>query len=236
MQALAWLVDGAERVLTLDMPRSIVYGTAQRCQEVFVASSDPATLTANDYPGIVSFAARCDAIPIQPCSFSAILINSPLDPSVDQRQAHGQLSRALVPGGWVAGWTITRDDSVPWVQRLRTVLQSADPSAMTQPAPTAEPVLHSNYFPRHEQHEFRLWSPITPDSLYASVMRMPAVAELSSVERSYLLDQVNEIFSNAAGYGELRLPYQIYCWKAFVDHEELTQPIQFSDGGLRIYL
>lgn len=191
------------------------------------------------YPQVSALVARPDQLPVLPCTVKVVLVGDwlaqpPSDEPINEHLAHGQISRALDHDGWVGGWQIARDDTVPWVQRLLTLLRSVDPEAMKGGVTNHESVLTSKYFPVRETREFRLWVPITPASLQAGIAAMPAVTRLDGVARVALLDEIEQVFTNAAGFGDLRLPYRISCWRARVDHEELTTPITISDGALVI--
>ncbi|MGI5952514.1 MAG: methyltransferase, partial [Brooklawnia sp.] len=89
---------------------------------------------------------------------------------------------------------------------------------------------------RIEQRDFRLWVPITRADLVAMVSTQPGVAILDEPARRSIVHEASQIFDSATRMSELRLPYQLQCWRAHVDHHELTQPITFSDGALVIPL
>ena len=114
-------------------------------------------------------------------------------------------------------------------------MRSVDTAAMSGSAadPHAD-LLASKYFPRVEERDFRLWVPINRAGMTQLVTEQPAVAALDEPARRHVLEQARQIFDNSASLGELRLPYQLRCWRAHVDHHELTQPITFGDGALII--
>lgn len=242
--ALEWLVGAASnRVLTLNLARSVIHAVLSQGNDVLAVESDPlkaAQLATSyrGYPQITSVIARADYLPVQPCTVKVALVgnwlNSPNASPVNEHLAHGQISRALDHDGWVAGWNITRDDSVPWVQHLLTLLRSVDPTAMSGGPTTSESVLTSKYFPIRESSEFRLWVPISAQDMSGSIAVMPKIAALAAHERCAFMAEVDQIFANAAGFSELRLPYRIDCWRAMVDHAELTTPITIGDGALVI--
>ena len=64
----------------------------------------------------------------------------------------------------------------------------------------------------------------------------PAVRALDSDARSNVLTKVAALADDSAGTSGLRLPYQLECWRAWVDHDELTTPIRPHDDGLTITL
>lgn len=244
--ALEWLV-GVEpvRIVTLGSPRSMVERLARSGHGVIAVDADAARVArlaaAHQHDEhVFSVVGRCDELPLQPCVAQVVLLAGPLRAQsggapIAERQAHAQISRTLAPGGWAAGWQIVRDDSVPWVRRLIALMRSVDPDAMSGTSTNPhEGLLASKYFPRIEQRDFRLWVPITRRQMIEMVTGQRAVAGLDEAARRALIGQASEIFDSAARSAELRLPYQLKCWRAHVDHHELTQPIMFSDGALVI--
>ena len=52
-----------------------------------------------------------------------------------------------------------------------------------------------------------------------------------------LLDEVGRLYESSARPPEpLLLPYKVSCWRAWVDHTELSTPIELPDEGLSIPL
>lgn len=244
--ALQWLV-GAEpvRVVTLGCSRGLINRLIEQGHGVIAVDPELTRvqkLTAGQTPNeaFIAITGRADELPVQPCVAHVVLIVGPWRatpgrPRVDAHLAHGQVSRALQAGGWAAGWRIVRDDSVPWVRRLIALMRSIDPTAMPGASGTDhEDLLTSKYFPRTERRDFRLWQPVTRRTLVEMVTAQHSVAGLDEPTRRRLLAEVNQILDSAARMSELALPYQMQCWRAHVDHHELTQPITFSDGALVI--
>ncbi|GAA2183152.1 hypothetical protein GCM10009785_25510 [Brooklawnia cerclae] len=244
--ALAWLLgDRPCRVLALNPPRSIVRRLLTTSHEVIAVDADPARaalLVQRMPPGsaLFSLAGRADELPVQPCSAHVVLLGSALrarpgDRPLDLHEMHTEISRALTPTGWAAGWQIVRDDTVPWVRRLIALMRSVDASAMAgQESAEHEELLASKYFPCQDRRDFRLWMPMSRDDMIALVAAQHAVAVLGESARRRLLTEAGAIFDNACGNGDLSLPYQLRCWRAHVDHAELTQPITLTDGALTI--
>jgi len=244
--ALQWLV-GAEpvQVVTLGCSRGVINRLV--AQGHGVLAIEPDTQRCHQLRGdgpaseaLFTAAGRADELPLQPCAAHVVLLGGPWRaqpgrPRINAHQAHGQLSRVLQPGGWVAGWQIVRDDTVPWVRRLITLMRRTDPEAMSgETTDEHADLLASKYFPRIERRDFRLWVPITRPNLVEMVTSQIGVSRMDERSRRQLVEDANEIFDAAARISELRLPYQLRCWRAHVDHHELTQPISFSDGSLVI--
>lgn len=244
--AVSWLTgEEPVRVLTLSCSPAMIARLVELGHGVISVEADPAraarlAVLHRDDERVVSMVGRADELPLQPCTARVVLVaggfrSQPGGPAIRSRVAHGQLSRTLQPGGWVAGWQIIRDDSVPWVRRLIGLLRSVDADAMTAANPDEHAdLLASKYFPRTEQRDFRLWVPITRTEMVEMITRQRGVAALDEASRRRLLGEASQIFDSAARLAGLHLPYQLQCWRAHVDHHELTQPITFSDGALVI--
>lgn len=242
--ALTWLTgDEAVRIITIGCPNSLIKRLISAGHGVVAIDSDPGRVArlAAARPRdeqLLTLVGRADELPVQPCVAQVVLLASALgqgqgERPIDEVASHGQLSRALQPGGWVAGWQIVRDDTVPWVRRLIELLRTVDPQAMSTDQ-LEEPLLASKYFPRIERRDFRLWVPISRPELVEMVSAQRGVARLAEAERRAVIDSASQLFDSASQLSELRLPYRLQCWRAHVDHHELTQPITFSDGALII--
>jgi len=148
-----------------------------------------------------------------------------------------EAARVLRPGGIFSVVYNTRDDTVPWVKRLTRLVQQFDPTIMSgdfgHGSITA--LTDSPYFFDVEKYNFRNWIPVTRPQMLTMVERNPAVSRLATEQREDLLRQVGELYDASARAPEpLLLPFQATCWRAEVDHTEVS----FTDGddGLDIPL
>jgi hypothetical protein len=79
--------------------------------------------------------------------------------------------------------------------------------------------------------------PAALPELLAMVAVVPGVAAASASEREALLAEVEGLYETSARAPEpLLLPYTLACWRAVVDHSELTAPVEVAEEGLRISL
>lgn len=182
--------------------------------------------------------ARPEAIPTDPLQFEVVFAHQCLH-RYDLAHALPQLARVLRAGGCVSASYLVRDDSVPWVRRLAALLRRYDPLAMKGDYghQSLDVLARSKYFPEVERRAFRIWQAISREELIAMVRHQPLAANLDSAQLDGLLDQVVDLFDGAVRPGErLRLPYQLLCWRAWVNHEELTGPVVLPDDGLAIPL
>ena len=167
---------------------------------------------------------QVESLPYLSCHFDVVTASQTL-----HRFAPGlaltEIARVLRPGGHLAVAYNTRDDTVPWVRRLTSLLREADPQAMGGDfgLEAVEALTESPYFTGLERRNFRNWVPITRGGLLTMVQRQPWAASLTEERRARLLGDVGELYDSSARAPEpLLLPFQAACWRARVDHSSLT--------------
>lgn len=239
-QALSWLTDDrtGSRVLTLSGAAGLPRRIAEAGNRVWCLDSNPSRMRRlGAVPGVEPLAASTSALPFDACQFDVVLAHQMLHRLTGDAQL-SEMARVLRPGGWVAASYLVRDDSVPWVRRLISLMRSVDPSAMSADLGVGSigTLLDHKYFPRCEQRDFRIWVPASRESLIAMAASLPAVAALGGRDRHRILLGVGAIYDGAAAGGELRLPYHLTCLRAYVDHAEMTTPIRLGEDALVIRL
>lgn len=169
-------------------------------------------------------AGQVESLPYLACTFDLVTASQTL-----HRFAPGlaltEIARVLKPGGHLVVAYNTRDDTVPWVRRLAALIREADPEAMSGDygQQVVQTVVDSAYFPEVNRRNFRNWVPITRAGLVGLVERWPATARLDPAVRDQLLARVGEVYDTSARPPEpLLLPYSASCWRAQVDHSDLT--------------
>jgi SAM-dependent methyltransferase len=178
-----------------------------------------------------------ESLPFLSCHFDVVTAAQTLH-RFRPELALSEIARVLRPGGHLAIAYNTRDDTVPWVRRLITLMREADPDAMRGDygEDSVEKVAQSPYFGLFERRNFRNWMPITRHGLIAMVERRPAVVQLNSGARARLLSEVGALYdSSARAPDPLMLPFQTSCWRVEVDHSKLVIADDFDDV-LRIKL
>lgn len=240
--AVDWLSPtGSGRVLAIGRSSA---ATAARfagtgCQITLTdkAASEVQTVRQR-YPGLRTVTAAPDALPFASCSFDQVLIGQGfhlLPPGL----ALAEFARVLAPGGRLALLYTVRDDTVPWVRRLAAILRSYDPEVMSGDAESAsvEVIADSPHFPHPEHRSFRLWVPISREQMLEMVTSRPSLAELAEAETDQLLAAVSALYESSAKRPDpLLLPYSVHCWRAEVDHSELTSALRPAEDGLQISL
>jgi len=233
--ALEWLV-GTTRGSILMVGASESYASVLTRAGHSVTVIDPdekatAQLSAQRFWVHVAVA-RAEALPFDPSCFSTVLAIQSFH-TVDAKRALPQWARALNEGGRVALVYVIRDDSVPWVKKLKGIVQSHLPQAMTSDYGTesVSGLEDSIYFPRIEKTSFRLWVPSTRAQLQESARQAPGAAELPPEELALMLDEIGRLYDRYARAPEpMLLPYQILCWRAQVERVELSSPGKAGQG------
>jgi len=234
--ALAWLLEGCGPSLlvladSLAVPRLLVRHGFVVC----AIHPDAWRLRgAIGAAGISLAAARVEALPFGDCRFDGVFVHQ-----VFSAVAPGlpEIARVLRPNGCLAISHLGRDDTVPWVRKLAQLMHSVDSQAMSAPSSDKilAPAQQSKYF-HGSLRDFRMWQTTSRDGMIDMVAATPAVQILDPIRRKRLLDAAAEIHDQAAGNNQLRLPYQLGCWRGQVDQEELTHPVQADVSGLIISL
>jgi len=239
--ALEWLT-GPERASILLVGAAGGYASllARAGHAVTVVDHDIAALTPLEsyYPRIHTVAARAESLPFDPSYFSAVLAIQNFH-TFAPGLALGEWARVLRPDGRIGLAYLTRDDSVPWVKKLRRIVQGTLPEAMTSDygVDSVAALDGSTYFPTVETKTYRLWVPSTRAQLQESARRAPGADQMEEDEISAMLDQIGELYDEYARVPDpLQLPYQIQCWRAQVDQSKLTKPLIPGDDGLSISL
>lgn len=239
--ALDWLVEGGRGP-------SLVIGRSSAAFAAGLHGRHRVTLVDRDRdavaqllrraPSGLPLVAAAESLPLAPCAFDRVLLAQNfhlLAPGL----ALSEFARVLRPGGRLGIAYTVRDDSVPWVKRLVALVRQVDPDAMAGAYGTESlsALADSAYFPTIETRSFRRWESIDRAGLVGLVARNPAVRDLDDEARQQLLGEVSALYENAARPPEpLLLPYQVRCWRAEVDHTELTAPLDLPDDGLQIPL
>jgi len=226
--AVDWLVgEQPARILDLGSGRGAFAATlVDAGHEVFCLDQDPQRVAT--LPGRLGtrlhVAGQVESMPYLSCHFDVVTASQTL-----HRFAPGlavtEIARVLRPDGHLGVVFQTRDDTVPWVRRLMAILQRVDPGAMQGAYGDASVAVlaESPYFHSLERRDFRTWVPTTRDALVAMASRRPAVAALGAAQRDEVLAEVGALYDSSARAPEpLLLPFRTSCWRAQVDHTELT--------------
>lgn len=237
-EALDWLaVWGEVRGLVVGTDPSLPQRLSRRGHHIFALTPDEDLLARFQEAGVVALNARPEAIPLDPFQFEVVFTHQSFHTLPEG--ALSQIVRVLRPGGCLSASYLIRDDSVPWVRRLAALLRRYDPTAMRGDYghQSLERLRESNYFPEVEQRAFRIWQRLPREAMADMVRRQPLARSLDDAQLNRLVASVLELYDSAARPGDdLRLPFQLICWRAWVDHAELTNPVRLPDDALKINL
>ena len=236
--ALDWLaVWSGVRGLTVGKDPSLPKRLARRDHKVFALAPDESLYERfAAYDGVLPLRADPTAIPTDPFQFEVVFCHQDFH-HLDAVQVLPQVARVLRPGGCFSLSYLIRDDSVPWVRRLAALLRRYDPMAMRGDYghQSLDAVKESDYFPEVEERAFRIWQTMSRDAMAEMVRRQPLTQRMSEDQVDRLVEEVLDLYDSAARPGEeLKLPFQLLCLRAWVDHAELSRPVRLPDTGLEI--
>lgn len=239
--AVTWLV-GTEPKRVLVIGASGPYATAIREQGhavlVLDRDSDALGRLIGHRPDLGGVVAQAESMPFESQQFDRVVCPQNLH-TFAPGLVLGEIARVLAPGGRVCVTYLVRDDSVPWVKRLVAAVQSHLPSAMAGAygEESISTIEASPYFPVLESHTNRVWVPSTRATLVGMALGASGASSLDADSRDDLAAQVGAVYDASARPPEpLQLPYRLLCWRAGVDHSELSKPLPLTDDALHISL
>lgn len=238
--AINWLTVWSQvQVLALEASPQLASRLAAADHQVLVlARTETAARRLAELERVTTVAARGESLPFEPRQFDVAIAHQTFHRLIPD-EALPQIARVLRPGGCLSASYLIRDDSVPWVRRLAALLRHYDPKAMRGDYGQAslEMLTNNKHFPEVERRAFRIWQSISRADLQQLIASQPLAARLDKGQRLRLEDQVGELFDASAKPGEqLRLPFQLLCWRAWVDHSSLSSPTSPSSSGFKIQM
>jgi SAM-dependent methyltransferase len=184
-------------------------------------------------PGARAAVASAEHIPVASCSADVVVCAQAFH-WFDHEVAMPEIARVLRPGGVLALVWNARDERIPWVRKLGTLLsQRSIGSAGNRDelAPAAE----SDHFGEVHSQEFRFWQSLRRDELFDLVRSRSYVAVLGDVERDQLLARVGALYDDyGRGPDGMQLPYITRCYRTVVRHRTPPPVPRVSDGIGRI--
>jgi SAM-dependent methyltransferase len=239
--ALEWLT-GTDRtsILLVGSATSYAMVLSRMGHTVTVVDPDVATLSAMGArrAWIRVVAGRAEALPFDPSCFAVVLFVQNFH-TMAPGLALSEAARILTPDGRLGLAYVTRDDTVPWVKRMRRIVQTYLPEAMTSDygVQSATQLGTVPYFPAIETVTYRLWVPCTRAQMQDSASHSAGTELLDPVQLEKMLDQVGQLYdAYARSPDPLMLPYKIQCWRAKVDKTRLPTSVAPIDQAVSIRL
>lgn len=181
--------------------------------EVLATEPDPAMVDplVVAHPGVTAARAGAEQIPAATRSVDAVVAAQALH-CFDLDAALPEMARVLRPGGTLGlVWNIM-DTRIPWVRRLRTLMDAAEP-----PTEAVAAVEASGLFAPFEAETFRFWQPLDRESLAALVSSVSAVAVRDEAGRAEVLAAADALYDEyGRGHDGMLLPYVTYAYRSTV--------------------
>lgn len=219
--AADWLIgSSASRVVELGA------GTGKLTQllvaaghDVIATDPDPAMLAhlRERAPGARAVVATAEHIPL-PSRSADVVVCAQSFHWFDHDVALPEIARILRPGGVLALVWNTRDEGIPWVRRLGSIINNPENRTGLE-----APATQSEHFGFVESRDFRFWQSLRRDDLFDLVRSRSNIAVMEETERAAVLERVGALYDEyGRGPDGMQLPYVTMCYRTVVQH--LAQP------------
>ncbi|MDP3969991.1 MAG: class I SAM-dependent methyltransferase [Nocardioides sp.] len=226
---VAWLLgDQPRRVLELGAGTGKLTGVLLSAgHEVLATEPDPAMVErlVVAHPDVAVARAGAEQIPAATRAVDAVVVAQALH-WFDLDAALPEMARVLRPGGTVGlVWNIM-DTRIPWVRRLRTLMDAAAEA----PTEDVAAVEASGLFAPFEAETFRFWQPLDRESLGALVSSVSAVAVRNEAGRAEVLAAADALYDEyGRGHDGMLLPYVTYAYRSTA-----LAPAGGADGAVAV--
>jgi SAM-dependent methyltransferase len=162
-------------------------------------------------PAVRATVAAAEDLPLGDASFDAVIAAQAFH-WFDLPRALPEIARVLRPGGRICLVWNQRNEKIPWVRRLGTIIGTQE-----QLRDPAEALIFSELFGFVEDHEFSHWQTIDRVTIQDLVLSRSNVAVLDEAGRA---DKLREVLAFYDEYGRgmdgMQLPYVTRCFRAQV--------------------
>jgi SAM-dependent methyltransferase len=214
-EAAAWLV-GREAATVLELGAGTGKLTAQLVDlghDVVATDPDQAMLSrlARNLPEVRTIKASAEELPVGDRAFDAVVAAQAFH-WFDLDRALPEIARALKAGGRIGLVWNQRDESVPWVRRLGTIIGTQE--QLDEPA---QALADSGLFGEVEVASYAHWQQIDRKSIQDLVLSRSNVAVLDEDGRAAKLAEVVAFYDEyGRGMDGMQLPYVTRCFRATV--------------------
>ncbi len=181
--------------------------------DVHATDPDPAMLEVleREVPGVRTAEASAEEIPLADASVDAVIAAQAFH-WFDLDRALPEIARVLRPGGRVCLVWNYRNEKIPWVRRLGTLIGTQE----NQQDP-AQALIFSERFGFVEDREFTHWQTVDRKSILDLVLSRSNVAVLDERGRDAKLAEVLAFYDEyGRGMDGMQLPYVTRCYRADV--------------------
>ena len=163
------------------------------------------------HPDLRVATARAEAVPVATRSVDTVVAAQAFH-WFDARLALQEAARMLKPEGRIGLLWNQRDERIPWVRKLGTIIGNQD-----QQVDPTDVLVGSKLFGYVEEMTFRHWQPLRKDDLRDLVLSRSNVAVLDPMARDRVMRKVDDLYEEYdRGPNGLLLPYVTYCYRAVV--------------------
>ncbi|MFL6157716.1 MAG: class I SAM-dependent methyltransferase [Marmoricola sp.] len=225
-EAVSWMVgahrDGPVKVLELGAGTGLLTELLVAAGHDVVASDPlPEMLEhlTNRLPDVRTLVASAESIPLESDAVDVVVCAQSFH-WFDHPVALLEIARVLRPGGVLALVWNVRDEGIPWVRKLGTIIgNDANRDDL------ADPARNSEYFGFVDSREYRFWQNLRKDELLDLVRSRSGVAVLTEPERAALLDRVSALYDDyGRGPDGMKMPYVTRCFRTLVSDVPLPEP------------
>ena len=178
-------------------------------------------------PDVRTSPASAEEIPAADASYD-VVVSAQAFHWFDLDRALPEIARVLKPGGRLAVVWNHRDERIPWVRRLGTIIGTHEQLR------SQEPLVTSPLFGFVEDASFSFWQLVDRASIQDLVLSRSNVAVLDEEGRAAKLAEVLSFYDEyGRGMDGMQLPYTTRCFRAAVvdrPRRDRPEPATDSDG------
>jgi ubiquinone/menaquinone biosynthesis C-methylase UbiE len=226
-EAVAWLTGGSP-VTVLELGSGtgkLTRALVDQGHDVLATDPDAEMLAVleTNLPGVRTAVASAEDIPLGDASVDVVIAAQAFH-WFDVDLALPEIARVLKPGGVIALVWNFRNEKIPWVRRLGTLIGTQE-----QDVDPAETLVQSGIFGFVENAEFSHWQQVDRKTIQDLVLSRSNVAVLDEAGREAKRAEVLAFYDDyGRGMDGMQLPYVTTCFRAHV----LDRPKQaLSDDG-----
>jgi ubiquinone/menaquinone biosynthesis C-methylase UbiE len=214
-EAVAWLTGGSP-VTVLELGSGtgkLTHALVDQGHDVLATDPDPEMLAVleTNLPGVRTAVASAEDIPLGDASVDVVIAAQAFH-WFDVDLALPEIARVLKPGGVIALVWNYRNEKIPWVRRLGTLIGTQE-----QDVDPAETLVRSGIFGFVEDAEFSHWQRVDRKTIQDLVLSRSNVAVLDEAGREAKRAEVLAFYDDyGRGMDGMQLPYVTTCFRAHV--------------------